>query len=797
MSFSDWFGLLGTGIQSSFAWIAYNRDGFVDNISLRQNQKYQQKNYEISWIAIARDDIRDMMGISVSRINNYMIVATLILSVAAGAVVSVSFNSNCPAFIVFAFYLSSGISLVFLMLAIMFGVKGQNSAFSNTMKLLTYQVRPENPADYSFDYMKQTEWIEQNGLGALFRIPGIIPVYGRETKEGEARQNTRLAKNQTGKGKKDAGAVAALDKGGGGSSNSTGFSPFESLAQRSSHAWYLTKFAEFMRLWHPYDIYSKWAMGLGIICLCHSSAYFTLGSISVHSYRNGDYAACIIAFSFMFMVSLIIMTNFKHDSMLTRLGSTVLIAMGPALAALASVTEDEVHRQATVPVSFLLHFIFWIAVFCRTLCRDFQDQTVNFVNRGYGFWESADRRIETQKLDDERARLASHVDEEMGFKESSDTTFGKEQKLKESLPVFGDRTSSMGFDASITASCWPIGQRLRRQLERPLNDPFATKELSSAQKERPNSDPGERGWPTDDLEFEQRASETSASIKSTMRNTILCSAGLWLAMFSWAAMSYWVDVDNFGVKRVVYKTSQVQDDLLIRWPNPLFRPIAASCAQGSIFVTDGFRIYSVSESRKAEEIPCPGLEQRIVDLSVSCNEQGCSPLALVNSSSITSFSSVIDCPSGTIQPLLQDDTASEHFDVVQMKSEPRLFATRKQQMVVYSSTSSQWKPEAFLGQLSFLSELGGMDSRPLQDAEGLVALSSVGTNLFFIRRAVPTRAAVELKDAMTMESKGLWQLPTGFPAIQGGCAESNSSLLVLVGKEVGTGSSQLIRLSLS
>jgi len=99
----------------------------------------QHISCSLGWIAIARDDIRDMMGISIHRINNYMIVATLILSVAAGALLSVSFSPECPGFIVFAFYLCTGISLMFLMESIMFGVKGQNSAFTNTMKLLTYQ----------------------------------------------------------------------------------------------------------------------------------------------------------------------------------------------------------------------------------------------------------------------------------------------------------------------------------------------------------------------------------------------------------------------------------------------------------------------------------------------------------------------------------------------------------------------------------------------------------------------------------------------------------------------------------
>jgi len=88
MPFFDWFSVLGTGIQSTFAWATFNRDAFVDNVSMRQQQRYQQRNYHISWIAFSRDDIRDMMGISVNRINNYMIVGTLILSIAGGAGVS-------------------------------------------------------------------------------------------------------------------------------------------------------------------------------------------------------------------------------------------------------------------------------------------------------------------------------------------------------------------------------------------------------------------------------------------------------------------------------------------------------------------------------------------------------------------------------------------------------------------------------------------------------------------------------------------------------------------------------------
>merc|ERR1711971_1175777 len=99
----------GTGIQSAFAWATFNRDGFSENVAMQQNQQYQKKNYHISWIAVARDDIRDMMSISVNRINNYMLVATLILSLSAAFLIGVPFSNSEPDFVQYSFYICIGI----------------------------------------------------------------------------------------------------------------------------------------------------------------------------------------------------------------------------------------------------------------------------------------------------------------------------------------------------------------------------------------------------------------------------------------------------------------------------------------------------------------------------------------------------------------------------------------------------------------------------------------------------------------------------------------------------------------
>merc|ERR1719174_939514 len=89
----------------------------------------------------------------------------------------VSFNDDDPDFLVHGFFNCTGLSIVYLVLSIMFSVKGQNCAFTNTMKLLTYEVRPENPAEYNHDYMKQVQHIEKLGCFQMFRLPGMKERY--------------------------------------------------------------------------------------------------------------------------------------------------------------------------------------------------------------------------------------------------------------------------------------------------------------------------------------------------------------------------------------------------------------------------------------------------------------------------------------------------------------------------------------------------------------------------------------------------------------------------------------------
>lgn len=813
MTFFDWWGFLGTGIQSIFAWITFNRDGFADNVTWRQAQKYQQKNYNISWIAIARDDIRDMMGISIHRINNYMIVATLILSVAAGALISVSFSPECPGFIVFAFYLCTGTSIIFLMESIMFGVKGQNSAFTNTMKLLTYQVRPENPAEYSHDYMKQAQWVERNGLGALFRIPGILPSYNTDGDADKARTLKDYVDEITeghgsggpGKSKRSKlskgrqlGSKAPEDE----DVNLEEATPLESLVMRTSHTWYLSKFAEFMRLWLPYDTYSKYSMGLGILCLGHSSAYFALGYLSVKDYWLTKYAAFIITMAFIMMVGLIIYSNFRAPSTRVRMVTVALICLGPTCSTFAAIVASEVAKRILVPVSFTAHFFLWVLVYA--FARDLHDTAMHFIRPGEGFWsKSAPGEKKCDDLEHGNSHLRWKHQEEQYHKEwlrhqpgyrdqtrtlSSHQMEKMDRQLERMDYIEQSPCARNSLRALSCGACEVPGDRGDRSGHSGCGDTGAEafEDLQGQPPEEPRkSKPDFIGWPTDEDEFAVHAEHTKSHIKSTAHSTICLSALLWLAMLIWAIMTYWL-----APSEVPKYATLSQEQPMVVWPTATFCPRFIACKQGVTFASDGYQIFQIDlAGGTAKRVNCIGLRGPISDLSVSCTPKGCVPVALAHS--------VVHCGQG---PTAVQDTL-HHFTVYGRGSfqEQRMLSASSSELVSYGWSGDEWQGLAFLGHSRFLSDLGGIHNRKLRSNEGLITLDELPSGDFlFVRRVPMSKPSVQIRNASDMTVNGQWHLPARLPEVQSACAfDSNSMLVLLSSGAEADGQRSLHRLQLT
>lgn len=546
--FSDWWDIFGTGIQSIFAWTTFNRDAFADNVGWRQNQKYQQKNYHISWISVARDDIRDMMSISVNRLNNFMIVNGLILGVAGSAITSASFNTKASPFLVAAFLVSIATAIVFLVLAIMFGIKGQNCAFTNTMKLLTWEMRPENPADYNHDYMSQAQWIEKNGLMQMFRIPGIMPDYKVDASKEhhELPEHVKQMKARAAKG-----MYKQHQKAHGGSSTepdyvAEDFTALEHLEVSSTSLWYLTKFGYFMRLWMPYDTHCKYAMGMGMLALGHAGAYFTMGTILSGGWDVPWYAGVGASFSFIYMVALVIQQNFRETNAILRFTVTLLLCLGPTLGVYAATTKIDLLHKYLWMACFFFHFVFWSVAFFGTYSKKIlRPSRLGAVGTQGGFWGQHEQEHYSKHPGKHRGGGATSVVEPpppVGG--GAPTVVGNGSRAVDSLDDdYSDSWEDSGSDSDGSSYTGKRGNAYRvEDAQRSGGLPSASASSSTAAD---YSQHGSHGgstdkviagagrWPTDDHRFDDKVGDTTHRVRGALRQTIVVVAGVWVALLVW------------------------------------------------------------------------------------------------------------------------------------------------------------------------------------------------------------------------------------------------------------------------
>lgn len=350
-------GIIGTG----FGMSAYNQAAYMGSVAMRQSQVYQEKNYGLSWVAIARDDVRDMMTISISRINNYMIVATLILGISTSAILGADMHERAPDFLVQAFWVSMGISILFFGLSIMFSVKGQNAAFLNTMRLLTWEIRPETPASYDHDYLQQAFSFEREGLGALFRLPLMRMRHGQQAPPAQgakARLDVLPAVHSFGSRAPDyyvpnrPNAEKEASREGG---------PFEQLAPESRQLLYLARFGHFMQLWQPFDTHSRQCIGLGLVSLTQGAAYFTLCKLTSDRKLNQSVTAVSMISIFSYIIFAICQQNLTKMPLGLKIFVNGLFFSGPVAGTVAAiVTEPEWVRQFLAPLGCLCHCLLYL-----------------------------------------------------------------------------------------------------------------------------------------------------------------------------------------------------------------------------------------------------------------------------------------------------------------------------------------------------------------------------------------------------------------------------------------------------
>jgi len=746
LSQTDWFGL-GTGIVGTgYAAAAYNQAAYLSSVAMRQSQLYQKKNYDLSWVSVARDDIRDMMNISVTRISNYMMVATLILGVSSDALLGTNFPDTCPDFIQTAFWVSMALSILFFTESIMFAVKGQNSAFTNTVRLLTWELRPENPAPYDHDYMQQMNHFENHGLQELLRVPGLATHFGdspdqaRRGKDDGATSKSAASDASPGEGfwsrirgggkrpasgagsSQDASCSRPFWRAAGGDGNQHTPSQLEHIEPSTNMLLYLARYSHFMQLWQPYETSSKYCIGLGLISLVHGAAYFCLGHFS----QSGLYMAnCIVVITvaiFVFVTAIVYQQNFHSGRRISRWTVYLLISVGPMLGILGGITTSSSVRSWAGTLVFLSHTIRYLVAWLISL---FEYKKPWEITRKF----TAGPR--GQQFPEEWLQAFNETDDEDMWR---DPSRGDRRYMGGALP---GQSLDSEEEAGLSGIHQPDGL-------------YGVLKPSAAER--------------------RKVVKTSNRVSSIVRSSMLFAALVWFVT-TWASL--FTNFESWGLWLASWTFDK--GDVIDGTPIEIVAPIPSAhisslaCRRGIMFAANSFQVFQVDVSTGELSPYSCALKDEVSDLAITCDTRSCRPLVLQGDSDI------LDCASGEVAPLLKGMTAQR---IVLADAAPagklRTLSNGTQAEYIWNPSVKGWDPQWFVH---------GVDSDDID-------LDWLGSRLFLVSLHKQTkgfsyRNGISVRSPSDSSLVGEWRFRDNTYTTVAGCAmDAQTAYVVQKGSSV-------------
>jgi|LauGreDrversion4_2_1035121.scaffolds.fasta_scaffold62310_2 hypothetical protein len=167
---------LAAAVSGATALFSYNKDAFVFEKTVKQAEMHQRQNMRVAEVALYREDIRDLFGLTTQKMDNYLIVNTLMLGFCISLMYGIELGPTAPDWIDWMWTLSMCGSILFLLLSIWLCLHASITAQSLVVRLLTQWLRLPVPnakeiSKYAADF-RQYEQTSKN----LLRMP----LFGRQ-----------------------------------------------------------------------------------------------------------------------------------------------------------------------------------------------------------------------------------------------------------------------------------------------------------------------------------------------------------------------------------------------------------------------------------------------------------------------------------------------------------------------------------------------------------------------------------------------------------------------------------------
>lgn len=794
------FGVVGAAggwtvltLGGFYSWIAsvygYNRDAWMTDVQLRQQFEYQCDNMQVATHEMSRNEVRDRSQAAITKLSNYILVTTLILALAAEILVEGQIPADSADFILNAYMLCLGTSVLYLVLSVLFGIVAINQIYEDSAQLLAVKIPP---AWEQIDGNMKSKigqnlvgQFESKSWGQIF-MPPLLRRFARndifETKEEVSDSGQLGVEHQPSMTRRMSGAR----------STSLEFVQ-KKLAEEeelkktkinTTHADlqairddYNKEFKAREKEWNPISSKSYECLALGVKNLLDVYGYLCMAML--YSEFGDDWAFWAVQIIFTTLNVLLMMFLFER---INQTWTFIFVASGPFCCAIAATTPFNYLDRCCVPLCYISHFIL-ILRFNTTVekpsCSPAEHHAEpEIVLEDARSPRSSNGYVPLEIFKDEEtasARLRRSLSRQPGEAQSVPVI----DDAKVSVSCMNRTTPTNGCSMSdSTMATSPASSSMERSLTKDFESktesncsprPFRLRLNSDVDQHFRKQESGDSAA-SETVKRERETSKHMSRLLLRMTTVVkFVLRALWLISVCWAMNK---SIRGRGFRNSVAVLPLTGPPLAhielvpATWPSVYFAPHALVCPQSeNIFLADEYHVYKLRGDNVVESFNCD-VNGTIADISSDCNDDSCWPLVLLTEMPPR----VVDCSTGKEYPLLQTFRRVEQFAVVNAYT---LLAAHDGKIVEYhwSSPKHGWAPSWVVA------DMGGADA--------LQALDVTGSRMLVFRRQIPggrgirnDRGVVQVQNLKTGKQCGVWEMP---PAILGaGCAVHAGEILKLL-----------------
>mmetsp|Transcript_66827 Transcript_66827/g.186565 ORF Transcript_66827/g.186565 Transcript_66827/m.186565 type:complete len:1006 (+) Transcript_66827:92-3109(+) len=303
---------LASGAQT--VW-KYNRENFMYDREMRFKKELKVMDFRALKSALWRDDLREVIGLTESRMDSYIIVSALQLDICVGLMCEGRMEPGTPPWLLNFYMLTLGGAFTYLFMSIWFATHASVVAQCCSIRLLTQFVRLPVPTWPHFEAARTyaTNY-EESRLSHMLRVPFV----GKKKPADQVVQGADSASSQ------DAPAPQVEEH-----RNDI----YELMRAPTSLGHHIGLARQASRYYQCFDAFARVSMLFGTNQLLSALAYFSVGYCSVQD-RSLTGSWCVVAIA---MGIAVVIT--EVDLSLTRLDRTivqVLTIAGPVCVSIAT-----------------------------------------------------------------------------------------------------------------------------------------------------------------------------------------------------------------------------------------------------------------------------------------------------------------------------------------------------------------------------------------------------------------------------------------------------------------------------